>query len=446
MAPSLLKASVVVVPNLLTTYIMSIMATYLTDVWELSITHAAAIVNLYSGMVGIIPVGLICVVYMTGFTGSYWMILLSRFSFTAGLVLLTLSTPPVLSWATGTCSASEAECIGQVQKILFYTSLPLIAVGVSAHLASTLTFLDELLKQKKSEPLLPSSSESDEQTPPTTTTTTTTPESNGTAGGRANSFLSYFTTEHFFGVILMVLFPAAALLAIGYISSWWIKFGIGAICTLVSTSIFLSGLSSYPRGPRPQPIRLTKIFRVQDTKTILTLIATCTTCIITGVCQWFFATLCCITAAKVETRRLGLVESEGFVDEPTSVISMTMFWLLPQFLLLGVAEDLSERSVIKIFTEKLEIKTPEEDVDAKAIREDKNMYMKMFAQAVSGVGIICGVLSVYVVGEISAKVGGTSWFQYTLNKSHLDNYYWALAALSAANLVVYVLLYFLDLI
>ncbi|XP_021828945.1 uncharacterized protein LOC110769302 [Prunus avium] len=117
MAPSLLKASVVVVPNLLTTYIMSIMATYLTDVWELSITHAAAIVNLYSGMVGIIPVGLIFIVYMTGFTGSYWMILLSRFSFTAGLVLLTLSTPPVLSWATGTCSASEAECIGQVQKI-----------------------------------------------------------------------------------------------------------------------------------------------------------------------------------------------------------------------------------------------------------------------------------------------------------------------------------------
>ncbi|VVA25445.1 PREDICTED: NRT1/ PTR [Prunus dulcis] len=119
-----------------------------------------------------------------------------------------------------------------------------------------------------------------------------------------------------------------------------------------------------------------------------------------------FATLCCITAAKVETRRLGLVESEGFVDKPTS----------------------------------LEIKTPEEDVDAEAIREDKKMYMKMFAQAVSGVGIICGVLSVYVVGEISAKlggsskVGGTSWFQYTLNKSHLDNYYWALAALTAANL------------
>ncbi|XP_021803272.1 protein NRT1/ PTR FAMILY 5.6-like [Prunus avium] len=480
------------------------MATYLTDVWELSITHAAAIVNLYSGMVGIIPVGLIFIVYMTGFTGSYWMILLSRFSFTAGLVLLTLSTPPVLSWATGTCSASEAECIGQVQKILFYTSLPLIAVGVSAHLASTLTFIDELLKQRKSEPLLPSSSESDQQTPTTTTTTTTTPESNGTAGGRANSFLSYFTTEQFFGVILMVMFPAAALLAIGYISSWWIRFGIGAICTLVSTAIFLSGLSSYPRGPRPQPIRLTKIFRVQDTKTILTLIATCTTCIITGVvisigntyfieqatdlnhyvgslwvpviffpvffqelskklcareikwCAGFrefgiavsmvFATLCCITAAKVETRRLGLVESEGFVDEPTSVISMTMFWLLPQFLLLGVAEDLSERSVIKIFTEKLEIKTPEEDVDAEAIREDKKMYMKMFAQAVSGVGIICGVLSVYVVGEVSAKVGGTSWFQYTLNKSHLDNYYWALAALTAANLVVYVLLYFVDLI
>lgn len=62
---------------------MSIMASYLTGAWELSITHAAAIVNLYSGVVGIMPVGMICIVYMTGYMGSYWMILLSRFAYTA---------------------------------------------------------------------------------------------------------------------------------------------------------------------------------------------------------------------------------------------------------------------------------------------------------------------------------------------------------------------------
>lgn len=79
---------------------------------------------------------------------------------------------------------------------------------------------------------------------------------------------------------------------------------------------------------------------------------------------------------------------------------------------------------------KLEIQTPGEDLD-EITKRSKNLYMKMFAQAVSGVGIIGGVLSVYVVGEVSARMGGKSWFQYTLNKSRLDNYYWTLATVGA---------------
>ncbi|PQP96011.1 protein NRT1/ PTR FAMILY 5.5-like [Prunus yedoensis var. nudiflora] len=468
MAPSKLKAGFVVWPNLLTTLIMSIMASYLTGAWELSITHAAAIVNLYSGVVGIMPVGMICIVYMTGYMGSYWMILLSRFAFTAGLVLLAMSTPPVLAGATGTCSAYKAECIGQVQKVLFYTSLPLIAVGVSAYLGSALTFIDELLPQTNPEQLPPPESE---QLPPP-------PEPEN---------------EWFFGVISMIFFPGAALLAIGYINPWSIKFGIGAICTVVSTIIFLCGLCSFPRGrgAGQKPISLTKMFRKQDAKSILRLMPTCMTCILTGIVvsigktyfieqatdmnphvgrllvptivlpicfqgflkaylanqiKWcaadprfgiamskIIATLCCITAAKVETRRLGVVRREGLIDDNTKTIPMTMFWLVPQFLLLGLAEELSEKSIVCFFTDRLEIKTPEED---KATKESKNMYMKIFAQAVSGVGILCGVLSVYAVGEVSARVGGSSWFQFTLNRSRLDNYYWTLAALTAINLVL----------
>ncbi|BFG36359.1 hypothetical protein CerSpe_226330 [Prunus speciosa] len=511
MAPSKLKAGFVVWPNLLTTLIMSIMASYLTGAWELSITHAAAIVNLYSGVVGIMPVGIICIVYMTGYMGSYWMILLSRFAFTAGLVLLAMSTPPVLAGATGTCSAYKAECIGQVQKVLFYTSLPLIAVGVSAYLGSALTFIDELLPQTNPEQLPPPESEqlppppepeklpppapaaeqlqppASKKLPPEEVDQQITPESNGT------SWAQFFKSEWFFGVISMIFFPGAALLAIGYINPWSIKFGIGAICTVVSTIIFLCGLCSFPRGrgAGQKPISLTKMFRKQDAKSILRLMPTCMTCILTGIVvsigktyfieqatdmnphvgrllvptivlpicfqgylkaylanqiKWCAAdprfgiamskiivTLCCITAAKVETRRLGVVRREGLIDDNTKTIPMTMFWLVPQFLLLGLAEELSEKSIVCFFTDRLEIKTPEED---KATKESKNMYMKIFAQAVSGVGILCGVLSVYAVGEVSARVGGSSWFQFTLNRSRLDNYYWTLAALTAINLVL----------
>ena len=49
------------------------------------------------------------------------------------------------------------------------------------------------------------------------------------------------------------------------------------------------------------------------------------------------------------------------------------------------------------------------------------------------------VLSVYVVGKISESGGKPSWFQDTLNKSRLDNYYWTLTVLSSINLVLYIL-------
>ncbi|GMP85702.1 hypothetical protein CsSME_00038771 [Camellia sinensis var. sinensis] len=47
-----------------------------------------------------------------------------------------MSTPPVLSKSTDTCSAYKPECIGHTQKALFYTALSLIAVGISSHTVS----------------------------------------------------------------------------------------------------------------------------------------------------------------------------------------------------------------------------------------------------------------------------------------------------------------------
>lgn len=52
-------------------------------------------------------------------------------------------------------------------------------------------------------------------------------------------------------------------------------------------------------------------------------------------------TICCITAAKMETRRLGIVESKGFVDNTTDTIAMSMFLLVPQFLLIGLTESIT---------------------------------------------------------------------------------------------------------
>ncbi|GLT70621.1 hypothetical protein SLA2020_426890 [Shorea laevis] len=54
-----------------------------------------------------------------------------------------------------------------------------------------------------------------------------------------------------------------------------------------------------------------------------------------------FSILCCITAAKVETKRLDVIKIYGLLDKPDEEIPMSMFWLLPQFFLLGALDGIS---------------------------------------------------------------------------------------------------------
>ncbi|KAF8398877.1 hypothetical protein HHK36_014741 [Tetracentron sinense] len=55
---SFLRVGVLNCADIIAVYTMWVLMTYLTDVWKLSITHAAAIVNVYSGLVGIMPIGM----------------------------------------------------------------------------------------------------------------------------------------------------------------------------------------------------------------------------------------------------------------------------------------------------------------------------------------------------------------------------------------------------
>ncbi|XP_021828955.1 protein NRT1/ PTR FAMILY 5.5-like [Prunus avium] len=472
---------------------------YLTEVWKLNFTHAAAIVNLFWGIVAILPVGLQFLV--DAFMGNYWMVLVSSFAYSAGLGFLSMSTPPVLARATGTYSAYEPECIGQGQKILFYTAIVLIAVGMSGHLTSLGAFI--------AEQFMDSQSDLEDSMP-------------------CHFFLSF---------LMVILIPIAGVFAIYYIKPWSIRYGIPAICTLVATLIFLTGSCSYHthraqgsplttlfrvfvasaskifrRCPRDasqlyerrddgyqishtpclrcldkaaiilatqpleqqqnstkdvmmvirylillasdkaaiilatQPLeqqqnnrwRLCRVTEVEETKSILCMIPICTIFILMGVVSsigntyfieqathmnhkvgrikvplpillWFydhakqqfakiyfqiggltrygppigiavsmiFAILCCITAAKVETRRLGAVNSHGLIDKREETIPISIVWLLPQFLLLGGLDGIADNSIGWFFINQ--------------VPPSMARYMVLFAIAVFGMGIMGSV-------------------------------------------------------
>ncbi|PWA39790.1 proton-dependent oligopeptide transport (POT) family protein [Artemisia annua] len=135
--------------------------------------------------------------------------------------------------------------------------------------------------------------------------------------------------------------------------------------------------------------------------------------------------LCCITAAKVETRRLHRIMDHGLLDKPDEMIPMSIFALLPQFMLLAAVDGIANNSIKTFFKHQ----TP----------KSVSKYLTLFSKGVLGLGTAASVLSVYVVGKVSERNQKPNWFQYTLNRSRLDRYYWVLAALSAANLVVYII-------
>ncbi len=141
---------------------------------------------------------------------------------------LAMSTPPFLSNAAGNCGAYKPECIGDTQKVLFYTSLPLIAIGISGHITSLESFV-----KKQTENQTGDQDDSVKKTP-------------WQVAG-----------------ICVILLPIVGCFALPYIKPWPVRFGIPAICTVVATFLFISGFfcSSYKHsGPEGSP--LTTVFRV----------------------------------------------------------------------------------------------------------------------------------------------------------------------------------------
>lgn len=139
-----------------------------------------------------------------------------------------------------------------------------------------------------------------------------------------------------------------------------------------------------------------------------------------------FSALSCVIAAIVETKRIHVIRNHGLLEKPDEEIPMTVFILVPQFLLLGGLDSFYENSVTPFLN----------DQSPPSMKK----YLIYLSPGLSGLGIIGSVLSVYVVGEISKKGGKKSWFQHDLNNSRLDYYYWVLAGLSAANLIWYVVM------
>nr|XP_027097407.1 protein NRT1/ PTR FAMILY 5.5-like isoform X2 [Coffea arabica]XP_027100697.1 protein NRT1/ PTR FAMILY 5.5-like isoform X2 [Coffea arabica] len=527
-----LRIMVLLWADMLATYVMWIMQTYLTNVWKLGFTHAAGIMNIYTGLTKFLP--LVLFIFVDAGLGNYWNLLLSSTAFS--IIEKKPDEPKVNEPKFERSSKSFLYKLrrGPDGKLKYMPNL------------RTPSFMVNYQKKKKQQ-------QQAESTPKTEV------DISQLQFQPIEAMLALVQKERvkLLGAACIILVPVIGLIALPYIKPWSLRFGIPAICTLVATLAFLQGTRSYKGESKPEGSPVTNVLRVfvastckmfedpkqyselyenqdtntpklphtkgllsfldkaaiqltteiekperhrwrlctrtevEETKIIIRMIPIWITFVICGVitsvgntyfveqanhmnykigklklpnsvilvfyeisktrikliytaigrylrgaCKekyapsigialaTIFSLLCCITASGIETRRIHVIRSHGLLDKPEDKIPLSVFVLLPQYFLLAGLDSFYENSVTPFLT----------DQSPPSMKK----YLVYLSPGLSGLGIVGSVLSVYVVGKVSEKGGKRNWFQYTLNQSRLDRYYWVLAALSAGNFIWFV--------
>lgn len=140
-------------------------------------------------------------------------------SLSQGIALVTMSTPQVLAKS---CKEYEARCIGHTQRLMFYTGMTLLALGIGGHRAS----------------LKPCDYESD----------------------ASSSLVTLFCVKLPL-IIFVSLTTIAGFFVFPYIKQWYLLFGVPGICMASATLIFFSGWHKYNRV-KPEGSPLTDVCRV----------------------------------------------------------------------------------------------------------------------------------------------------------------------------------------
>jgi len=128
-----------------------------------------------------------------------------------------------------------------------------------------------------------------------------------------------------------------------------------------------------------------------------------------------------VAAALVEEKRLIFAQSHGLVNDPTAKIPSSVFWLMPQFFIVGSGESFMYMGQLDFFLR--------ECPDGM-----KTMSMGLFLSSRS-LGFFFSSLLVSTVNKITGP--SKPWIADNLNQGRLYDYYWLLAMLSAINLVIY---------
>ncbi|KAF5936576.1 hypothetical protein HYC85_024082 [Camellia sinensis] len=111
----------------------------------------------------------------------------------------------------------------------------------------------------------------------------------------------------------------------------------------------------------------------------------------------------------------------GLVDVPEATIPMSFWWLVPQYILLGIAN---------VFT----VVGQQEFFYDQAPNELKSLGLCLYLSII-GIGSFLSSFLISVIEKVAGGEGQVSWFDNNLNRAHLDYFYFLLAGLSSVGLL-----------
>ncbi|CAN6476230.1 unnamed protein product [Victoria cruziana] len=138
----------------------------------------------------------------------------------------------------------------------------------------------------------------------------------------------------------------------------------------------------------------------------------------------FFSILTLVAAALVEMKRLDVARDSGLVDFPLLTLPISIWWLLPQYILFGVSEAFTMVGLQEFFYDQMP-----DTLRGTGIAT----YL-----SIVGLGSFLSGFLVFLIEKLSSATSGGSWFSTNLNKAHLDYFYWLLAGFSCLGFCVYI--------
>ncbi|XP_068663619.1 protein NRT1/ PTR FAMILY 5.10-like [Aristolochia californica] len=130
-----------------------------------------------------------------------------------------------------------------------------------------------------------------------------------------------------------------------------------------------------------------------------------------------------VVAAVVESRRLAMARELGLADEPQATVPMSVWWLLPQYVLYGASNVFVYIGSSEFFYDQMP--------------EGLRSVGIAFCLTTFGIGSFLSGILISAI-DMASGAHGESWFNTNLNRAHLDYFYWFVAAMSAMGLILFI--------